>query len=551
VKRWIWVIVLAVALAGCGGIPTSGSVQPGAVIDEEPSGDFVYNPAGPQKGDSQLVIMRGFILAATNPQNDYEVARSFLDESIRGDWKPDEIVRIRSDVGLPREESETEYSYTLTSSAYVDSSGQYQEREPSTQVLEFGFIKDADGEWRISSAPEGIVLSDEAFGAIFNAYPLYFFDPSNAYLVPDLRWFAKTSRLPNQLVRGLLGGQSAWLQQGVTNSYFPEGTTLASSVVIDSGVATVDLSDDARDASPEQRDRMRQQLRDTLGTVSDVIITVNGVPINVPNPGANPAIIDPQVESRILVSQGTDFGFLGSSGSLGSLEGESAQVVALGAIDATLARGQRSTAVLAPGGVYLVATGADKPLLLDDRPGLLSPAVDNAGFVWTVAASDATALTAFDRKGKAYAIAVPEFAGSAVSFTISRDGSRVLMLVETNLGPRLFVAGIVRREGVPTQLGASVALPIGPGTALDAAWVDDNSVATLTRLGSAAANVTRFEIGGPSEALGRVDGGVAIVGGNDETDGIRVLTADGSVYLKRGNGWADTNTKVTFIATQQ
>lgn len=552
-KRWAGLALLFLLLAGCGGIPTSGGVQQGGRIDEAPPIDTAYNPAGPQKGDSQLGIMRGFILAATNPQNDYDIARQFLHKSIRGDWKPDEIVQIRDDVGQPRQESETEYSYTFTSSAYVKDLGQYSEGDPTTQVLHFSFVKDSDGEWRISSAPPGIVLSQQAFDEIFDAYPLYFFDPSNSYLVPDLRWFANTSRLPNQLVRGLLAGQSAWLQQGVTNSYFPQGTSLGSSVSIDSGVATVELSDDANAATPEARDKMREQLRATIGTVSDVVITVNGLPIEVPNSGPNPPTINPQVEGRILVRNGDEFGFLSSSGSLTSLGSQSAQVVARGALDATLARGQRSTAVLAPDGVYLVVQGGAEPLLLDSRPGLVSPAIDNSGFVWTVPASDASALIAYDRKGKQYPIAAPGFAGNAISFAISRDGSRVLMLLATDLGPRLYVAGIVRRAGVPTQLSSpAISLPIGQGaTALDATWVDDNSVAALTRVGSGASTVTLFEIGGPSKSLSRVAGGVSIVGGNGGSDGLRVMTSEGEVFLQRGNGWAYTGSKVTFIATQQ
>ena len=113
-------------------------------------------------------------------------------------------------------ESDTEGSYSLTSSAYVNARGQYV-AESATQTLPFTFAQNADGEWRISGAPNGIVLSQAAFGAIFDAHPLYFFDPTSTFLVPDLRWFPRTSKLANRVVSELLKGPLAlWVAGGVT-----------------------------------------------------------------------------------------------------------------------------------------------------------------------------------------------------------------------------------------------------------------------------------------------------------------------------------------------
>jgi hypothetical protein len=528
-------------------------VQAGDLIGKETLPEVTYRASGPQTGAPPLDIMQGFILAATNPQDDYAVARLFLDDSIRADWKPNEIAQIRSGVGVSRQESDTEYSYSLTSSAYVNDRGQYFEGDPTSQVLDFSFAQNAEGEWRITKAPDGIVLSQDAFDSTFGAYPLYYFDPSNNYLVPDLRWFAKTTRLTTRIVSALLEGQSSWLTQGVTNTYFPTGTTLASSVTIDTGVATVDLDETTLDAPAEQRELMRQQLRATIGTVSDVVLTVNGVAIDVPETTAAPATIHPQVEGQLLVRRDDSFGFLTSGGSVSGLAGQSAEVIRLGATDATLARDKQATAVLAPDGVHLVFASNADPVLLDNRAGLIAPAIDNAGFVWTVPASDATAIRAYDSKGTAYVIDGAQFAGRAISLSISRDGARVLILVATDTGPRLYVAGIVRREGVPAQLGAAVSLAIDPRSiGLDAAWVDENTVASLTGSnGPENTTVTLYTLGGPSSSVGRIAGGVAIVGGNGGADGLRALTSDGEVFLPRGNGWADTSTKVTFMATQQ
>lgn len=552
--RWVGLVVVAVALTGCGGIPTGGSVEAGGLIEETQLIDVGFNPLGPQAGATPTEIMQGFIAAATNPQGNYEVARSYLDESIREAWDPDENTQIRSGIAQARSESETAATLSFTSIAHVNADGQYFDDDPATQVLDFTFVRDADDEWRIASAPDGIVLSRESFNAIFKPHPLYFFDPTNSYLVPDLRWFPNTSRLSTVIVRQLLKGQSAWLQQGVTNTYFPTGTKLDSTVAIDAGVATVALSSEALDASAAQVQLMRQQLRDSLGTVSSVVITVNGVVIEEQDGGTTPAVTGLTVENQPLVLLDSTYGFIASNGRVSALSGQSTEVVELGATDATLARSGTYSAVLTPTGVWRVFTSSTPPLQLDSRAGLLAPATDNAGFIWTIPATDVSAIIAYDSTGEAYPISAPQLAGlRGVSFTISRDGTRALILAQTDLGPRLYVAGIIRTDGVPTQLGTPLALPIASGsTPLDATWVDDNTIATLTiTADDDQSTVTSYQIGGPRTAIGRVDGGVSIVGGNSGTEGLRVMTSVGAVYNPRGNSWANTGLSVSFLATQQ
>jgi len=551
--RWAGIVVAALALAGCGGVPASGPVEAGSIIDAGADIDVAYNPGGPLTGATQTEIMLGFISAATNPQNDYSVARSYLAESIRDEWDPNKITQIRTGIGQPRTESDTAQSFTLTSAAHVDENGQYIEDQPATQVLDFTFVQDENDQWRIASAPPGIVLSRESFNAVFEAHPLYFYDATGTYLVPDLRWFPKTTLLATTVVRTLLEGQAAWLREGVTNTYFPAGTKLDSRVVVESGVATVALSDEVLEASPEQVELMRQQLRATIGNVSSVVITAPGVTLEEQDGAPAPETVELSVQDQLLARQDDVFGFLKSSGAVGALAGVSTEVIGLDATDATLSRNGAIAAVQTPTGAWLVFANNAKAVQVDTRAGLLAPALDNSGFVWTVPASDAAALVAHDDDGNAYPINAPQFAGmQATSFSISRDGSRVLLLSSTTLGPRLSVAGIIRTDGVPTGLGPLLSLPIDQSsTALDATWVDGNTIATLTIPDDDDQSVvTSYQLGGPSTSLGRVTDGVTITGGNG-ADGIRVVTSAGDIYRPRGNGWADTGTTVTFLATQQ
>jgi hypothetical protein len=546
--------VASLLLAGCGGIPTSGSVGAGQLIDEEEAPTIGYLPSGPQDGATPAEILNGFITAATSPQENFAIAREFLTGPLEDEWEPNAITQVRSGLGSVRQDTEQALSYSFSTSAYVDSTGRYFEDDPATQTLNFTFAQEADGEWRISAAPDGIVLSRDGFETIFEKHPLYYFDSSYRYLVPDVRWFPKTALLSTRVVTALLAGQADWLQQGVTNTEFPIGTTLSSRVSISEGVATVDLSEDALAASAQQRERMVQQLKNTIGNIATVELTVNGVSIDVPDPSTSPATINPQVESQLLVLKDGGFGFLSASGGITPLPSQSSRIVELGAQDVTLSRDGSVAAVLAPTGVHLAYADGSEPRLADPRPGLVAPSADSLGFVWSAPASSVHAFKAFASDGTGYDIDSLRLPGGRlVSFAVSRDGARMLTLVSTDLGYRLAVSGILRRDGIPYALGDALELPMrGTGTPLDAAWIDDSSVATLVaESGGTSSEVTTYELGGPSTETGRVEAGTRITGGNGGVDGLRVLTLGGEVFRPRGNGWANTGTLVSFIATQQ
>ena len=542
---------IGVGIVGCGGIPVDGDVQEGQVIGEEDAPDFGYDPSGPQVGATQAEILTGFIQAATSPQDDYEVAREFLTSSLADEWEPNEITQVRSGAGITQPNDDGTFTYSYSSAASVDNLGTYRASDQATQRLNFSFTENGDGEWRISDAPDGIVLSSDGFNDIFDNYALYYFDSTYRYLVPDVRWFPRTTRLDTRLVLTLLTGQSGWLAQGITNSEFPTGTTLRSAVTKESGVATVDLSDEARDATPDARARMAEQLKNTLG-VSSVIITVRDVPIEVPELQPVP-IINPSVAGSLLARTDDGFGFLGSGGSISALGGQSAEILSLNATDVTLSRDRDFSAVKAADGVHIVFADNSDQMQLDARLDVVAPSVDASGFVWSAPASDASAIRVFDTSGARFDITSPIVPSTRLaSMAVSRDGSRLAMFTVTDSGPGLVVYGILRTDGVPYALGPPFEVRVDQGlTPIDVAWVDDRTIATLAgQPSSDSAVITEHELGGQSSASGRVIGGRSIIGASDH-DGLRVVAADGEVFQPRGSGWAGTGTTVSFLATQQ
>jgi ABC-type glycerol-3-phosphate transport system substrate-binding protein len=114
-------IAVAVSLAACAGIPTSGSVTAGNLVNDEVDPVIGFAPQGPRQDSSQEEILADFIAAATNPQSDYDVARQFLAEGFEGKWDPDASTTVRAGVGTVRRDSDTQLSYSLSTSASVDS----------------------------------------------------------------------------------------------------------------------------------------------------------------------------------------------------------------------------------------------------------------------------------------------------------------------------------------------------------------------------------------------------------------------------------------------
>lgn len=540
-------LVLSTLLAGCVGIPTSGGVETGPVIDAQLPPDFVYVPSGPTPGGEPEELLEDFMLAMRGPQNNYAIARQFLTRNLAGTWDPEESATVRS--GIPSVVPGAEpaaFEYTVTTKAVVDTTGRYSETPSALQTFNFGFTQE-DGEWRISSAPNGVVLSQASFNTVFAERALYFFDPSFGFLVPDVRWFPARATLPVRIVGALTEGPASWLQQGVVLTAFPIATSVES-VAIDARTATVELSDEALGASPQDRDRMRQQLTATLD-VASVVMRVGGLTLTTPAPG-DAAVKNPSVEGATLIGTGDAFGFDTVDG-ISPITGLSEKVVAAGASAATLSADKGSIAIVSSAGVSIVRIGDEQAALLDDRADLIAPSIDPFRFVWSVQGASAASLTAFETDGTPHAIAGLPAEASVFSIDVSRDGTRLLVYLSTSVGPRLIVGGIIRQaDNVPTALGELLDLPVAAGTPVDATWVDDRTVAIVSR-GADIAPVTLVEVGGPSATLGQVADALAIVGGNGGAGGVRVLRNDGGVWRPQGGGWVSTGVKGSFIATKQ
>ncbi|TAM67505.1 MAG: hypothetical protein EPN48_12740 [Microbacteriaceae bacterium] len=553
--------LLAIALTGCATIPTSGPVEQGLPVQGQDAGfgPVDYLPSGPANGASQKDILRGFVDAAVSPQNGYAVAQEFLTAKFASSWNPDASVTV--DTGTGRTESvidKTHLQLSVTPTAFVDADGNYRRSESSTALTQAYSFEKVSGQWRISKAPDGVVIDATRFPNVFSAHTLYFFSPDFRYLVPDERWFPSRASTQTRVVKALVSGPAKWLAGAVVTA-FPQGTKLAvDSVSISAdGQAEVPLNSAANgsgNASALTLGRMKLQLTQSLTNVAGVTgvtISIAGVQRSIADLGSSAPLQDPVVDANPLVLKGGAFGFLSGS-TVTPIANISDKIVALQPSAVTLSALRDTAAVLTAHGVYEVRASVDTPKLVDARPGLIAPSLDNLGFVWSVPGNNPSALHVTAPDGTASVIDPGWPDVTAVrSISVSRDGTRIAALVQTGNEQHVMVAGIVRGDaGRPDHLTDPVDFGAVAGkNARSLTWLDELSVASLATDGNGETTIVTQVIGGDQSVSSGPTAGSVLAGGNSAPP-YWVLAPGQSLEGPRGTGWQQKSSGIALLATQ-
>jgi hypothetical protein len=556
------IIAPLLLLAGCVSVPVAGPVEQGGAVSEPVDADFEFLPAGPTPGATQEEILQGFFAATTASQENYRIARSYLMDDVSSEWNPYQSTLVRSQEGAVVRIDDTTLEYSVPVIAEVDAVGRYRVAPAASEqtLPAFRFAREG-GEWRIAELGDGILISQQAFPSAFSQHVLYFFDPTFTNLVPDLRWFPTRAGVPTRIVRALLDGPTSWLDQGATVSAIPEGVQLvAAPVSVVDGQAIVDLSSEILELGDVERQRLLAQFRasfGSLGNVAGVQLTVDQTPVSVPTTTVVPEV-NPQVDGRLLVMgpDGDRFGFSSGGATVEPVGRLSERAIELGARALVLGPSRTVGAMLTDAGAWVVRNNDLEPLLLDERPGVISPSFDGFQLMWSATADVGGGLQAITTAGEVLPVDVVLPEGTRlVSIDISREDARILMFLQGEGGPRLVVGAIARDEGSgrPVRIGDLVDIPVDGAqnaVAVDATWVDEVRVASVIETSEGTA-VELHEIGGRSRSLGRPPGAVQIVGGNGAVTGLRVLTDGGIVVQPRGNGWQSTGVRASFLGVQQ
>jgi hypothetical protein len=545
------VAVLAIALTACSGLPTSGKVNYGLSTSDAPDAEDVsfLLPDSPLPGATPEQIVEGFIRAGSGPgaAANWDRAREFLTPEFSKAWKPGAGVTV--DVFEDRTAIETEegvVSMSVTSVATVDDTGAYERAEVGRR-LDLPFeLTQVDGEWRISFALDGIVLDRDEFPRVFHNYSLMFFDPTWNYLVPDARWYPTTAA-PRLIALALNDPPSAWLD-GAVFSAFPEGVEVVASVPQAGNAYEVDLSEAVLSVDLETRNRIYTQLRTSLATagVTDVELTVQSTPID-----AEPVPVrSTRVPGAPLVLVEEGFGFLAGD-ELEPIPGLSDIVAEFAPVAIQVGPEREEAAVRQTDGAVSILRVDETFDVLDARPGLVDPALDPFGIVWTVPRDRPGGVQAYLPDLTPVIVADAWPGASAIhAMAISRDGSRMAAVVTAGGRTTVSVAGVIRGpDQVPQRLGDPVELATVPGDSRGIAWLDDLSIGVLSGDGEGT-SVLEQVVGGMSTTSSASADMTSIAGGTSLSS-VRLLAEDGTLSVKRGTSWQPAASGILVLATQQ
>jgi hypothetical protein len=510
----------------------------------------VFLPAAPQPGASPETIIDYFYRAGSGYEDDYAVARQYLTQASSVSWKPDQRALVYREAKVVPGEAENVYNYELDVAYTVDADGIATQSPEGTIEKIPVTVTQVDGEWRISALPDGTAIAEETFKVIYGAYPIYFYDPTFTYAVPDVRWFIKNKTV-KAMTSALLAGPAPYLR-GAVASAFPSGIKLArESVPVVSGAAQVDLTaKELTETSPEDRLRMQMQLTLTFRSQPDVVnveLRANQDLVRVEDNGSVlPPVVDKSVPSRQIAVSGNEL-----------VRYENNRISPLPDIQPVSSLTPRfpaespvsqTAAFLNDSRTTLYSINPGQPArALTTRSALTRPSFGLSDWLWSAGpgATGGTEVVAFRPTGVAEGASVPSvtltpawLAGRTVKdFRISREGVRALVISEQNGKTRVQVTGIIRGgDGTPRELTPPVTLATESGPD-QGVWVSDTTVAVMK--GAAGSNVTPELLSltsGQPQQLAPWPGLVALSAGNGPEE-IYAQSAEG-VFQRLGNGWS-------------
>lgn len=542
VRRRLGAVVagaVTLLLGACAAMPTAGPVQQGDGRVDEPSGIDVL-AEGPRPDADPVEIVESFLVAGSAgfPDN-FVVARQYLAGEARAAWDPLAGVTVSGTLEIA-EVASAQVQVDVPVVARVDSEGRFSEVPPvgAETALTFGLVQDDDGQWRISEAPDGLVVPTDDFDAFFRQTSLYFLSPDKTFLVPEQRWLPAKSRATS-VVSALLAGPSPWLRDAVDTAV-PEGVQLKpeSVQVDDQGVAHVGLfSARSSDLLDADRPLLLAQIEHSLLAlpgVASVDVRVGGVDFEgaaTLRAGSASSGVPEVLQDGALLQVGTD--------GLTPVEGVGPLTVPDPRHPARDESGEVRVVVSDGRRLVTVPTQDDPGTVLYTGASLSAPSVDRFGYAWTtdagvgVVAAQAAGVTG-EPVADAVQVAASWLDGRTVrSVRVARDGVRVAVVSVGEDGVAVELTSVVRdKRGVPQALGDAVRVGAPLTAASSVVWMDESTLGVLG--GENGENVVHLvPLAGRTETLGRASGLASLSGGRTPYAG----TTDGSLLKLVGSTW--------------
>lgn len=501
-------LLAAAILASCTSIPGESSPEAISFYAPEPDANNVPEPQEDQPAD---LLLRDFISASAHPTGSYGAAKKFLTEESAGKWQTNApvVVLERIDVASAASENPEELHFNIRGNI-VGNLAEGGEFTPEFSAFEstYSLIR-VDGQWRINSLPNVVVIERSDFNSNFSPRQLYFLNPAGNALVPDTRWlYNDTANLSVALVNLLASGPKQRMRGGVRN-FVPTGAT----VQIQNESVTQGLHLNFLGSGGEFSN---EALGNWELLVAQVVWTLASADIRGPYQiladGANPlperaqwnlqdvATLDPQSEN-----------FSGMRAVTGGRIYEARNIAtadSLVPVNSNSWLSQRwveSLAVSYPDEVFAAVTGqGDEPrnLMVGERntqPSTVYQAETLTRPSWSAdstmfySVANGTELLRFNRNlatGQIQQTSIDTSVVAALSeeeqrisvFRVAPDGVRVLLIVNG----KLYTAVLEQAEDSRLQLGQLVAAGVLLGdTVVSADWTQDGDIIVGTRANDA------------------------------------------------------------------
>lgn len=567
-------VLLALVLAGCGGLTRSGPVEPGLEVGSGNPQDLGVSFPGPVPGSDQANIVRGFVRAGSASDAAYDNARAFLTAQVSEKWDPDRNLVLLADNAAPSATLLDPATVRITASpaGTVDTDGRYTAARPGSTVTADFELTSVGGEWRISELPKGFGrwISSSLVSRLVQPYDLHYVSTSQRGLVSDTRWFP-VDKLATRLARAQIDPVPAYLADAAVTAV-PAGTRLLGDAVsIESGTATVNLIQGELGPGETTRQNLWAQFVSTLtqdAAVSRVELSVDGVPVNLAGLGesagtlaevgfSTPAEPTPV---RPVVRRGDDVVVFDPS-TLGDAEprepavpGSYPQVLRVFHRLALSADGAELAGV-DPGGDGISRwRGTNRYEVPLDATDVGNPSYDRRGFLWMGGVgregTKAPRLWVVDlsaNPAEPRAAATPVEAGwldgrRVVEARVAQDGDRVAVLSTRLDGSdtRIDVSGIVRAGGGrPERLAAPLRIGAPLKRATSIAWLDDRTLAAVGVIDGRTVQPIVVAVGGDVRGLTPVRDAVSIASTGSERD-LWVVTSTGRLHSRAGSQWVDS-----------
>jgi Lipoprotein LpqB beta-propeller domain/Sporulation and spore germination len=210
-------LLLAAAVAGCAGVPTSSAPQAIGTVDR-PAPPSLPKPTPDMNPD---VLLREFLKATADPANRHLAARQFLTESASNGWDDAGSALLIDRVVFVENRGPERVSVTMRADILgsLSDEGVFETAEgalPDPGPIEL--VRTSDG-WRIDRLPNGVFLDWKQFQGTYKRSTLYFADPTGKTVVPDPRYVAVSDpdQQATELVTKLIAGPRPEMANTVRN----------------------------------------------------------------------------------------------------------------------------------------------------------------------------------------------------------------------------------------------------------------------------------------------------------------------------------------------